>query len=652
VALAVAAALFSGIAVVGLPSSAMAADFDPALGGSSSAAREWKINILGRVLGKAAPTAWQREQLANQNRYNQGWETLEAMYGSSAGKPYSGPPDSYEDYVIRKKELETTGKLTVTGPTGQPTTTGSGTTFKAPATKTSKFVNGAAGAATAVSGASLGVMVGNAGADLGLSFFGMTTEGLVCGQSNAAVKTYASLINGVDCNLLNFDESYVPNQDSDGNGVTLSACSPQTGVCYNFQGVNPIRSDATAYCGQLGSFKPGDGNQQFMEWWFVDESGQKRRDRAGYFQATPQNSIDQYCGGKGNLMYITDPAYTFQGVAMDSGGQVVEVKETVADPTRLIECSVKGSDGQTYTAQSAPYKETDEEFAAPICPNLPEGVVPAEITTSSVNEGTGKKTELAKPEINEEWLDWWKNNPECRTGGCPQELFNVTSGVALDCFESGTLCAGWYDDPLKEKNYQCRYNDKDVALDNCYVYSGFWQPGRIASGSPYSDPATGKWSGGQSSPSAGDKAMGSGIQNPDTFRSCKSEAGQINPIEWVLVPVKCALEWAFVPRTAVVKTDGAAMSEAWDNTAPVKVIGAIGGLNPAVSMSGCEGIPYSIKGIKYVPELSGTFGNACSGAPAEWAKWTRLVLSLFIISTGIIAIRATMGRTVDYGGHD
>lgn len=642
--------LVAGLSFAGA-APASAADFDPALGGSQSAARTFKINVLGKILGNAAPTSWQREQLANQNKYNQAWETLEQMYGTKSGGAYTGPPDSYQDYVIRKKEIETTGKLTVTGPNGTTTTTGKGTTFKAPITKPNKLISGVANGGAVVSSGAFGVWAGNAGADLGLGLFGMTKEGLVCGQANEGVKVWASIVNGVDCETFGFDETYVPNSDATGAGVTLNACSPVTGRCYTFDGLNLLRADTTIICGSMTDLKPGDGKTQYIEYWMTDSKGEKRRITGGSFGATPQSTMNQYCGGKGNMFETFDPRDgTFTGVRMTTDGPIQELQETTEDPLRTIECSVTGTDGKTYTASSEPFRESEEQFAAPECPTLPEGVVPQDIALSSVNGDTGSKTDLLAPEINQEWLDWWRENPECRNGECAQELYKKVDGTLLDCFENTEKCADWFEDPKKAENYQCRYNEKDVDIANCYIYSGMFKPGRVASGSPYSDPLTGAWSGGQNSPSRGEQAYATPLADPDTMRSCVKETITLNPIDWVMVPTQCALQWAFVPRPAVIKAETAAVAESWSKTTPAKFATFIGGVKITPDVNGCGGIPLDLpflpKGMKPL-----SFGEACPGTLlAGIASTIRLVLTALVSWGGVVMISRHIAGVVNYRG--
>lgn len=667
--------IIAGTVFAGTP--AQAADFDPALGGSSTSARQFKINVLGKLLGKAAPTSWQREQLANANRYNQGWETLEAMYGTSANKGYSGPPDSYEDYVIRKKELETTGKLTVSGPGGTTTVKGSGETFKAPASGPSKFVKGAAGTAAIVSGAGFGLQIGNAGADLGLSLFGLDKDGLICGPtSNGTVQKFASYLNGTDCSLLDYTDEFVPNTDASGDGFTMSLCHPSYGGCVEFTGTALKEANSSTFyshfcfSGPSGVTLPTDQNIPTVYWQeglnntYMAQNIYTRDQFQDPINSCSSNAYAQigYAGSKATAtkqlgsgpLCVSVGSYprgekACDGIPADKKAVPVEV---TGDPARTLSCSIVGTDGKTYTAESEPFRETDKAMAQPKCPALPEGVAPASGTIEQNNKENGAKETLAPIDVNQEFLDWWKSDPECRTGACTQDLFKKNAdGTRTDCFENVTACADWFEDPSKEKNYQCVYNDRDVELANCYVYSGMFKPGRVASGNPYSDPLTGKWSGGQNSKAIDETAYATPIANPDTVRSCLKEAGALNPIEWVMVPVQCALQWAFVPRPAVLATNTAALSETWDKTTPAKFATFMGGVSVTPNVTGCGGIPLDLPFLydMGVPRMA--FGEACPGTwTGNIAATVRTVLIALVTWGGIVGISRNIAGVINYRG--
>lgn len=51
-----------------------------------------------------------------------------------------------------------------------------------------------------------------------------------------------------------------------------------------------------------------------------------------------------------------------------------------------------------------------------------------------------------------------------------------------------------------------------------------------------------------------------------------------NPVDWVYTPVKCVLQWAFIPSAADLQTDVSPLRSAWDSSPPGVMVGALGGL--------------------------------------------------------------------------
>lgn len=87
--------------------------------------------------------------------------------------------------------------------------------------------------------------------------------------------------------------------------------------------------------------------------------------------------------------------------------------------------------------------------------------------------------------------------------------------------------------------------------------------------------------------SKGPSGVGSG---DGTHKGCMSAIVSFNPVDWVYVPVKCVLTWAFVPSNSSVETQTSALRNAWDSTPPGVMVGAAGRLfAPFVDMSQSTG---------------------------------------------------------------
>lgn len=125
--------------------------------------------------------------------------------------------------------------------------------------------------------------------------------------------------------------------------------------------------------------------------------------------------------------------------------------------------------------------------------------------------------------------------PECWNGGCVPELYynanpdtTTTPNYQRCDGSSWRSCLGWQSNPNKQNQFQCRTGTKTVALDKCNSQS--WDPntGNPTIGLPAPTPT----------PST---------DVPVDSENCFADAVSYNPINWVYIPVKCVMQWAFVP---------------------------------------------------------------------------------------------------------
>lgn len=139
--------------------------------------------------------------------------------------------------------------------------------------------------------------------------------------------------------------------------------------------------------------------------------------------------------------------------------------------------------------------------------------------------------------------------PLCVDGGsaAPCSLMLFTTGGAT-CNVSPSPCADWWSDSTKTQDYTCKYGPYDVTLADCAVYEHV-----------FDDPT-------QPSTDTGTSTTTSTDTNGDTTTTTTTTTGvspatgdgsnciagfwSWNPVDWVYVPVKCALIWAFVPTDA------------------------------------------------------------------------------------------------------
>lgn len=164
------------------------------------------------------------------------------------------------------------------------------------------------------------------------------------------------------------------------------------------------------------------------------------------------------------------------------------------------------------------------------------------------------ETESAIPSIPNEY-------PLCLVpGACVVALFQVHPDGVTSCGSLAVACPEWYSDPQRSDNYECRWGPYSVALSYC---STMRTPGEVRPNTrlnPDGSQTVVEWPSAEPDPQIdGDTYTGTGpgtgigpSGEPGPTDSTGSECfprgwGALNPAEWVLKPVGCALVWAFVP---------------------------------------------------------------------------------------------------------
>lgn len=631
-----------------------AGEFTP----SGSKAREFMVNVISSVLKGATPDKLKREKIANTVKFDFGWETLDAELGGGVVKngAYLKTPDSYDDNVLRMIELHETGQAK-SNQIKKPA--------KVPASKLAKFEKLVGTATGVMIGAQVGLSVGK-----GISgLMGFNVDGGLCepGFEDFGI---IGTITGTDCaNLYEFHPAYDANGDVV-EGVTGGwSCNATSTHCVRMvseQIVVPWSGDPLGQ--RVWGFQmQGTGNMYV--WYWTDKvpagTGQapiQRSDGTGTVATACRNVV---YGG------VSDPNFgcmTINAVQGDARRNERVVKysytnneataivpvESDPNPERTLSCTILGTDGNTYTMDSLPYKGDQGSAATPDCPVLPDGVQPANVKVEEQSPA-GTVPVYDEPTTTE-FQEWATAYPECRTGACPLYLHKKNAGTAgvglVNCLDLGETCRDWFSEPNKEDLYQCTYGSHDVALAECNLYEGAFKPERLAVGAPYSDPETGVWSGGQSSPTAGSQLMGSPVQNPEGPRECWPTGWAVfNPVEWIQQPVRCVLEWAFVPRPTVIAMEGVKMQTALDQRAPGQLTSMIGAwsIDPT-PMTGCRRV------ANYSPASAFNTGNGqtvvwdvCPGTEYEWMGTTaKTVVALGFALLVFLAIKRYTGRTVDY----
>lgn len=111
--------------------------------------------------------------------------------------------------------------------------------------------------------------------------------------------------------------------------------------------------------------------------------------------------------------------------------------------------------------------------------------------------------------------------------------------------------------------------------------------------------------------------------------------GAVNPANWVLQPIKCALRWAFIPPPGTITGVKTAVGDSWNNSAPGKWTVALPGVWNGLGLTsgGCQGPAVSMGFMSNgtgVPATIHPF-SACD-APVSYAAQVARAASSFAIS--------------------
>jgi hypothetical protein len=312
------------------------------------------------------------------------------------------------------------------------------------------------------------------------------------------------------------------------------------------------------------------------------------------------------------------------------------------DPLRRWETTVqcKQADGSTkdYTATSAEFRQTDETW-----PALPSITCPAgEVQSSAAVRELGGPSpiDVWSVDIPQNIQDAHTEFPQCVAGGCLLTLWSVSdTGVRTDCFSDVGACEDWLADPQRDVKFQCTYGlpeaPVDVALSECYIYGPSFNPQARGAGTPYGNPADGSVVPGTNVEVVPDGGTGGAPADVESGPCFPSGWSAFNPLEWVLMPVKCALTWAFVPEPQAMADAGTSLSSAfaglgvaqWMDVFGRPIVPLIDG--PGACTSWQEEIPLSADVHPTVTVL-----DPCTGIGAQIASASRMISGAIVVIGG------------------
>ena len=278
---------------------------------------------------------------------------------------------------------------------------------------------------------------------------------------------------------------------------------------------------------------------------------------------------------------------------------------------------------------------------------------------SSVPTSDGSPMGVQSAEVDPAVQDWMTTYPDCWDGSCVLELKkSVGGGVELDCFEAPDQCANWATETQTgSSTYTCYYAQVVVDLAECNVYTRVFDRDKVQQGTGYADPKTGetvKTGTGTTTttnPGAATVAMNQPAQSADSNRQCWPTGwGIFNPFEWVYLPVKCALEWAFVPSTAKVTQVQTAIRLAAVNSKPGLFATRVGEWQ-AIAVAGdtgCSGplVAFNVLGMDY----SGYPLSACEAPASTFAMMSRIALTIVFAFGALYAITRYVGGVFGFRG--
>lgn len=560
------------------------------------------------------------------------------------------------------------------------------TTTRTP-TGLGKLVKGVGGATTVYTGFEMGTSVGGAISDgLTTRLWGVDKDRLVCeaAPSGSVGQGFLSFFAGSDCAALAASDAYAPSINSDatagggpdgfyGDGYTKTGVNSDGSYYFGckYTGV-PSGAKGFINCEIL----PGSRAQSMSEniaWCRMPDGSNEATSSRMTFggnstyerdSMTP-GRVDWNCGA-GRIVALVDRAMTQYGkdspgmpwpgwdgsnTTWVAPGEKGYKPAPTGDPVRTVSCVIQGSDGKAYTSTGGEYRESEKDWSAmtPECKKLPPEVVPLKTSLIVNTPGVGSETvwESTTPAETVERLSG-KKYADCANTVCVMDL--EKNGTT--CF-SGTDCTGWFEDFQKNPEaYKCKYGSSVVSMDQCSsVYKPTFEPRAQETGEFYGDPATGQPKPNSPTKSEQDAApivpKGKASMDPsvdDDRVSCLPGGFTLNPIDWVLAPLKCA----FAPRASVVRglttkvTTAAAATPA-------------GQLQSAVSTwqlqtpSGCSGFTISAKFLGPPFEIA----NACPGtflAPIAW--WAQKFALLAACVAGFVSVRGSIAGVASFRGGD
>lgn len=648
-------------------------------------------HMLSSVMAAVGNTPAKRALIANSQKYDHSYEGLDELLKQKAR---NGTPDSFADYVIDKQKYFDDNNMT----SKQGDISGKKIVQRAsvPAAALTALggvaVTGGTVVTAGIASAYFGMQIGKGVSQM----MGLDVEGGICAPAGGGGE-FVSFITGTDCSSFLSPDLSVFKANADMQGLAPGgACDNLATIDNGFLYYNspaPGQYQWKVACRSLGEYVNRYPNpSRSLDGWYKFETVTENANKSltvtwSYSGPAFTDTYNQYtapsitgqcvvdgvikagfgiqgfnrlynhtnsgtytteapnCGAGGRIWILgggLDASREFNGrwgVVYSPGESLNAVQSQ--DPSRTVQCSIVGSDGNTYTENSLPFTLNSGKMAPAKCPVLPDGVY-GKSTKADLIGGAGPQPLYNQP-TTDAYQNWAVQYPECVDGACPLLLIDKRQAPSVSCFDSASTseaCASWMADPNKNTNYQCTYGSHDVAISECYVYGDTFKPDKIAAGQAYSDPATGLSVPGQSSPGSAATSLGKTFTDPSNFQGCLSTGwAAANPVEWVLMPIQCGMQWAFAPREAVVQGSLLKLSTGWASTGVGKLSTAVSAWKINPSVSGCSSsLPFPVPMIGKT--ITVPIIQACPGTPmGDFAPWVRGLVSASLAITAAFAVK-------------
>jgi hypothetical protein len=527
--------------------------------------------------------------------------------------------------------------------------------FSMPAIKASSLLKVVGPTAAVLSTFALGTSIGSTASRM----TGFKDDD-VCMEKNGLLTAAAGFLNGVNCDAYN--NALAVNQQNLDASATASYAPTclSTGYCVQLVKMATATSNFNRAC-FIGTGSAFVNGPQILVSVRTAAGGPSGNSSLGEFGTAVAGYGDCSAGGMNMDRFtgaqLIDVGLTVYSYSISGGGATEESTPSVlspgnANPDRQYKCTITSNTGGVYSASSESFKETDPNTMPIKCPPIPAPEWGTEQTITE--EGGPAPLELQRKQTTPEYQASATNYPECMTGLCTLELY-PTASPSVSCFTDPTACADWFEDPAKADNFRCKYGTHVVSLAECNLYSPTFKPDALDTGKGYGNPSTGEPLPGQTVKTNAQSAFGDPIQNPDGTRECFPTGWAVfNPVEWVMKPVQCAMQWAFVPRAKTVTDAEEHFQDKWKLSTPGKLVAAIAALGFTAPSSGCQGLALQVP----VPNSHGDpvlqtryMLPACPGDFfAPWAPPFSILIGGAACVAGFFGARKLIGGIVGYGG--